>query len=88
MKTTSVLTSKPSDFLGTIFGYIEEYFSSLASGIISENSDHIDTLLLKQMTLIIKVEVLQKYMRKFVSIISIRKSRKGELKNHCLSSSI
>lgn len=58
MKTKSVLTSKPSDFFGTIFGYIEEYFSSLSSGIISENSDHIDTLLLKQMTLIIKVEVL------------------------------
>ena len=46
IKTKSVLTSKPSDFLGTVFGYIEEYFSSLVSGVISENSDHIHTLLL------------------------------------------
>ena len=48
MKTKSVLTSKPSDVLGIILGYIEEYFSSLASGIISENSDHIGTLLLSK----------------------------------------
>lgn len=40
LKTSSSLTPKPSDFLGAIFGCIEEHFTSLASGIVSESKDH------------------------------------------------